>query len=246
MNLDEYEIMYRVENAHWWYVSLRGMIDLYWRRYAAKSPVRVLDVGCGTGAVIEWFSKQDGVWATGIDYSFEAVRFCRKRGQIRSAAASANELPFGDNGFDAVVSFDVLCHRSIPDPRVPLREMCRVLRPGGMLLLNLPAYQWIYSSHDVAVHTVRRFTKNGAFDLLDAAGLQPVAATYWNTFLFPAIVAVRLWRRLAPPTQSDLATGGEGAMNRLLGGVLRAERALARRFPLPFGLSVFVAARKPH
>ncbi len=245
MNLDEYEIMYRVEDAHWWYVSLRGMIDLHWRRFAAKGPVRLLDVGCGTGAVLNWFSLQEGVSAAGVDYSGEAIRFCRKRGQIRSASASANELPFGDDSFDAVVSFDVLCHRSIQDPQVPLREMRRVLCPGGMLLLNLPAYQWLYSSHDVAVHTVRRFTRSGIFGMLRETGFETVDATYWNTVLFPAIVAVRLWRRLFPPSQSDLADGAEGAMNHLFEVVLEVERAVARRFHLPFGLSVFVVARKP-
>lgn len=245
MNLEEYEIMYRVEDAHWWYVSLRGMIDLHWRRYAPKGPVRVLDVGCGTGAVLDWLSKQDNVFPTGIDYSREAVRFCRKRGQIRSASASANELPFADASFDAVASFDVLCHRSIPDPCVPLREMRRVLRPGGVLLLNLPAYQWLYSSHDVAVHTVRRFTRPGALALLRETGFKGLSATYWNTFLFPGIVAVRLWRRFLPPTRSDLATGGEGAVNRLFAALLGVERAFVRRLGFPFGLSVFVVARKP-
>ncbi|MBN2310052.1 MAG: class I SAM-dependent methyltransferase [Candidatus Hydrogenedentes bacterium] len=234
--------MYRVEDGHWWYAGLRGVLRHYWGRFVQAGRPRMLDVGCGTGATLSaWADTAD---CTGVDFSAEALRFCRKRGLERLAAGSASDLPFADESFDAVVSFDVICHRSIPDKIKPLQEMYRILRPGGVLLLNLPAYQWLHSSHDIYVYTDKRFTRREAFAMLRQTGFHPLAASYWNTLLFPPILLTRLWRKLRPPTASDLDTEPSGALNAFFKGVMAVERALMRAAPLPFGLSVFLAARK--
>ncbi len=144
-----------------------------------------------------------------------------------------------------VLSCDVLCHASMPDKRVPFAELARVLRPGGVLLLNLPAFMWLHSSHDRAYHTDRRFTPGEVRGRLEEAGLEPLRVTCWNSVLFPAAVAVRLLRRLTRPEGSDLAAGSAAAAGPLFGAAFALERALLRRVPLPLGLSVFAVARRP-
>ncbi len=242
MKHDEYEIMFRVEDHHWWYVGLRAMLDVHWRTYVLEDDPRVVDVGCGTGATLD--ALPDGAYSAGIDYSLDAVRFCRLRDVRCTAVASAEALPFPDRHFDAAISCDVLCQRSVRDKSVPLREIRRVLKPGGILLLNLPAYQWLHSSHDTRVCTDRRFTKTEVNQLLRDCSFEPLRATYWNTLLFPPIALLRLWWKLRPRPQSDLAGAWESPLAPLFKGLLYVERTLMKLGPLPFGLSVFVVARK--
>lgn len=234
--------MFRVEDHHWWYAGLRAMLRQFWQRHVTAAGPRVLDAGCGTGANL----LEAGRWATalGIDLSPDAVRFCRKRGLTRTAVGSTEQLPFPDDHFDVVLSMDVVQHQAIRDKMAPLYEIHRVLRPGGLLLINLPAYQWLHSSHDVAVHQDRRFTKRELLRMLRAAGFQPVRATYWNAFLFTPAAVVRLWRKLHPPEQSDLVKTPGPLVRALFRVLLAIERRLIRACPLPFGLSVFAAARK--
>lgn len=239
---DEYEIMFRVEDHHWWYVGLRALLDLYWQRHVRSDRPRILDVGCGTGATLD--ALRDVADATGIDAAIEAVRLCRMRELGATTVASAACLPFPEEQFDAIISCDVLCHRSIQDKAVPLQEMWRVLKPGGLLLLNLPAYQWLHSSHDVHVYTDKRFTRAETEALLSSSRFEVIEATYWNTILFPAIALVRLWRKAFPLSASDLDEEHPSAMSPVFGACLALERALLRRMTFPFGLSVFILARK--
>lgn len=241
MNRNEYSIMYRVEDRHWWYAGLRGIVDLAWSRHI-PADARVLDVGCGTGANLAAFRQNGELF--GIDYSPDAIRLCRLRAETKTAVATALALPFADESFDAVLSCDVLCHRSIRDKKVPLSEMNRVLRPGGIAVMNLPAYQWLYSSHDRFVHTDRRFTSKKVRDLLKATGFAAIYSSYWNTLLFPIAAVVRLWRKRRPPPASDLDGASGDRRGAVLRGVVALERNVIRRVPMPFGLSVLVVAKK--
>lgn len=242
MNTEEFATMYRVEDRHWWYAGLRRLLETSWRRHVVCEAPRVLDAGCGTGATLAAACPRSGSF--GVDISMEAVGYCRKRGLTRTAAASASALPFGDNAFDVVLSLDVIQHKDVSDPRVPLREACRVLTRGGVLFVNVPAYRWLYSSHDSAVSNVRRFTRGELASRFAEAGLATIEVTYWNALLFPAAALLRLWRKHRPPQGSDLThVPGPGA-SAALGFALTCERALLRLTPLPFGLSVFGVARK--
>lgn len=243
MELAEYATMAEVEARHWWYRALRGMIHAAWQQHVHTSAPRLLDVGCGTGANL--LALRDRAATMGIDFSPAAVGWCRSRGLESTAVASAGALPFPAETFDVALSCDVLCHASLPDKAVPFAELARVLRPGGVLLLNLPAFQWLYSSHDRAYHTDRRFLRAEVRRRLDGAGLIPERITYWNSVLFPAAVGVRLLRRLTRPEGSDLAAGSGAAAGSLFAAAFAVERTLLRRMPLPFGLSVFAVARKP-
>jgi len=243
MDANEYDIMYRVEDRHWWYGGLRKMIDAAWRRFVRVDEPKLLDLGCGTGANLEMMAPS--AHPTGIDFSPFAIEKCRLRGMRSLVQASALDLPFAAGQFDAVFVMDVLYHQSISDKSVPLKEAYRALKPGGLLFINVPAYQWLYSSHDRATQTGKRFTRGEVVGLLRGAGLEPLRATYWNTLLFPPIALVRLWRKRAPVGTSDLDNYKDSAMSRVFGAILALERLAIRCVSMPFGLSVFVVARKP-
>jgi ubiquinone/menaquinone biosynthesis C-methylase UbiE len=243
MELSEYATMFEAEDRHWWYVGLRRLLLSLWRRHLRVERPAVLDVGCGTGANLAALNGLAAP-AVGVDFAPEAVRLCRTRKLSCTAVASALALPFDGQSFDVVVSCDVLCHSSIPDKGVALNEIHRVLRGNGLVFLNLPAYQWLLSSHDRAYRTDRRFTRAAVLELLRTTGFEPVTVTYWNTFLFPAAVAVRAWRNFTGSEGSDLVAGSARPAGGLLGAVLGLERALIRLIPLPFGLSVLAVGRK--
>lgn len=240
MEKHEYEILRRVEDRHWWYAGLRGMLRQEIRRSGLAAGGRLLDIGCGTGANMALLGKEFRV--TGTDFAAEAIAESAKRGLSRLARASCAALPFCDASFDAAIMMDVLYHRGVPDKVGALREARRVLKPGGLLYLNVPAYEWLRSSHDRAIHTDQRFTLGEIVRLLREAGLSPTFTTYWNTLLFPAAAAVRLMRKGRAGGESDL--GGDGGESRIFSGALWLERRLIRWVPMPFGLSVFAAARR--
>jgi SAM-dependent methyltransferase len=164
---------------------------------------------------------------------------------------SVSALPFRDASFDVVVSLDVLYHRAVADDLAAARELGRMLRPGGILLLNLPAYDSLRSAHDRVIHTARRYTRARVAKLLAAAGLEPLRVRHWNTFLFPLAAAVRLWGRLratvagrTPPEESDLHPVSPW-LNEALRRVVGWELALRDRWDPPYGLSIVAVGRKP-
>ncbi len=249
MNLDEYRTMREVEDDFWWYTGFRriygGLLD---RFCPDEVRGRVLDAGCGTGAFMEYLRQRySPARLAGLDFSAEALRFCRDRGFDDLVEASVVQLPFPDESFDFATSLDVLCHKSIPDDLVPLREFRRVLRKGGCLLLNLPAFPFLYSEHDVAVHTCRRYLRPEVAVKLRQAGLEPLWVTYTNTLLFPAVAAVRLaGQRGGLPGETEAKSDLHAlppALNSLLARVLGVEARLAGRVRMPFGSSVTAVAR---
>ena len=246
MKTEEYGIMFNVEDRHWWYVSLRELLARMWGQYLPAKVGRVLDAGCGTGAVLDWIARDAGKAGSpaGIDASDVAIAFCRQRGHQCTSIASLEDLPFPCETFDAAVSFDVLCNAGVRDKGGALREVQRVLRPGGLFFLNLPAYPWLMSSHDAAVLNDRRFTRGEVQDMLQENGFEVIRATYWNTLLFPAILLVRFLRRGDSSRASDTDTNVDGIGNRLFTAILRVERALLGLMSFPCGLSIFVVARK--
>lgn len=241
MEIHEYEIMYRVEDSLWWYCALRQRIDAAFSTFAYSSP-DVLDVGCGTGALMQHLADRARV--TGIDYSPHALAFCHDRGLTPILQGDAASLPFASGIFHVVTACDLLYHANVPEPITVLSEMYRVLKSSGIVILNVPAYNGLYSSHDTAVHTARRFTKSQVVQMLRDVQLTPLCVGYWNSLLFPLLAGIRVFRRFVPARQSDLATMPTPWVNELLKKLLTTEQCLDKRMPMPFGLSVFAVARK--
>ena len=245
MDPEEYASIYRLEQTHWWYVGMRRIaLTLLEAHLPGKHGLMVLDAGCGTGGMMLALERYGRVF--GVDFSPLALRFCQQRGLDRAFQASVTALPFPSAAFDLVTSFDVLYHLGVSDDTEALREFSRVLRPGGLLLLRLPALEWLRSAHDHAVHTRHRYTAPEVKAKVAAAGFRVLRATYGNTLLFPIAAGARLAQRLMGRGQraaSDVQETAEMA-NRALSGVLALEARLLRRVDLPVGLSVICLAQK--
>ena len=240
MNVEEYARMYDAEDRQWWYAGMRA-ISLALLRPRLAAGARILDAGCGTGRNLSEFAG----WArpSGVDLSEEALRFCRRRG-VGAARGRVQSLPFPAAAFDAVTSFDVLYHRWIEDDAAAVAELVRVLRPGGVLLLRVPALRMLWGAHDAAVHSRHRYTTREVRALLEGEGLRVERLTYANTLLFPVIALRRALDRLTGREGSDvgfLPAPFEWAF----GALLRLEARLLPRISFPLGASVFALARKP-
>jgi SAM-dependent methyltransferase len=182
--------------------------------------------------------------ATGLDFSPDALHYSRDRGHRRLAGGDLSLLPFRSGSFDVVSALDVIEH--VPDDHRALSEISRVLRPGGILVASVPAYQFLWSAHDEALHHYRRYGGKQFADLVNGTGLRVERQTYLLSALFPIAAAVRLVARRTVTADSAAALPRVPALvNRALIGLQNAELGIARRMPLPFGLSVLLVARKP-
>jgi SAM-dependent methyltransferase len=241
VNRDQYARMRAVEDRHWWYVGTRAIARDVLRGLRLPRGARVLDAGCGTGGNLAMLGELGEV--TGLDWSDLALELAAARGSAWLVRGSVAELPFAPASFDLATSFEVLYHRAVPDDVAALRELARVLRPGGWLLLRLPAYEWLRGAHDEQVHTARRYTIEGLRAKLETAGLRPRRLTHLNGLLLPLAAAKRVVER---------ATGGEGddlgeippLLDRAFRSALVAERSMLRRRNLPFGVSVMAVAQR--
>jgi SAM-dependent methyltransferase len=230
-------VLDRIERDHWWFVALRELVvDTVTARLPPGS--RILDVGCSTGHVIA--EIPDEYERTGADINADAIELARAaRPDIRLVEAPVEHLPFEGGSFDGALAFDVLSDRGVEDEAVALREIRRVLRPGGVLLLQLPAYAWLKSDYDDLVATTRRYKASSVRRLLQDGGFIVEHLTYRITALFP-LAAVR--RLLAASGNGNDLRPPRPTLNRLLTGITRVENRLAARHRLPFGLSIFAVA----
>lgn len=248
--------MSRVEDDHWWYVGLRETLrrTMQARGARADGSLKILDAGCGTGANLRMLQAEfRPAYLEGFDLSEEAVELAREKAP--EARIHVDDLcrPTRVEGqeFDWIVSLDVIYIPGAERARPGLQSLLTRLRPGGRLLLNLPAYNWLYSEHDAAIHTSERYTRSSVRILLEELGLEPEFLSYRLCALFPLVVATRIpgmWKaRNAPEAaRSDLHRLPSRFVQRALGSVLSLEsRGLAAGLRLPFGSSVFAIARKP-
>lgn len=246
MERAEYEVMAAVEDRHWWYGGMRAIAAaLLDPIYADRCNLHILDAGCGTGGNALFLRRYGHV--VGMDLAPEALELGAERLPGVLTRASVLTLPFANSSFDLVTSFDVLYHRAVPDETEALRETARVLKPGGRMLIRLPAYEFLRSKHDRAVHTRRRYTARQAEDLLRAGGFTVERRSYINSLLFPIPLAQRLIERAIPALErgdSDLALPAP-LVNEVLRWPLATEAAwLGRGGRFPFGLSIVCLARK--
>ena len=240
MELAEYRRMADVEDLHWWYRSTRALLQQLLAPSLASGG-RFLDVGCGTGATGGWLGRRGDLVA--VDFEVQALTlFGERHDSIGLLAADAGRLPLAADVFDAAICVTVLCHRSIADPAAVVRELARVVRPGGVLCLWEPGVKRLHRAHDRVTHTGRRFSRRALAGHVTAAGLTLERSTGAYSFLVPAAAAKALVER--GEVKSDLDNNA-GGLRGTLGGLASAERRLLRRVDLPFGLTVVAVGRKP-
>ena len=253
MRAQDYADLYALEESLWWFEGMREVTRALLDPVCAPGRARdVLDAGCGTGGMLTWLKRYAGGGrVAGVDLSADALDFCRGRGLRDLARASVTALPFADETFDLVTSFDVLVQ--LPgegSDELAMREMFRVLRPGGVAFARAAAYEWMRSGHDEALGTQRRYTLGRLVGRMERAGFRVRRATYANTLLLPAAALRRLvLKRLRlADAGSDVRPlpPGFGWLNRALASALAAEASLLRRpgARLPAGLSAVCVAEK--
>jgi len=241
MEDNEYKQMYKIENDHWWFVAKRKFLQIIINNFVANKQTKILDVGCGTGANLDFLQSQ-GYQADGIDKSEIALSFCRQRG-LKVRQSLTNQLDYTDNSFDLVMALDVLEH--IANEQETLKEIKRVLKPGGIFVATVPAHQFLWSVHDEALHHFRRYNKKRFLGIFsDNFAIEYIS--YIHMFiLFPAML-LRLVGKIIRRTdkKSDVHHSGK-LVNILMGLIYQIEFFIFRLFKkLPFGLSLIIVVRK--
>jgi SAM-dependent methyltransferase len=235
MESAEYALMDEAEDRMWWYRALHA------RMIAALEGVegRVLDAGCGTGGLLAALRRsRPDLWLAGLEWSDAASRRAASKSGVPLVRGTVNSLPYASSSFDAALAADVLCHGAV-EPALGLGELRRVVRPGGRLIVNMPAYGWLLSTHDRRVHNTRRQTARQLKAMLVEAGFSPLRICYWNGLLLPLMVAQRKLRPRRHDSASDVA-----AFPPWLDFMLHRVTELERRLPLsmPAGGSVLAQA----
>jgi SAM-dependent methyltransferase len=245
MNSSEYDKMYQLEELNWWYASRRDLVlniaDKLSKSFTVK-PVNILDAGCGTGLNLKYLQNYGD--PVGLDISEEALAFSRVRGLSSLVCGSTDRLPFKSRVFDLVLALDVLEH--VEDDNSAIREIYRILRQGGSLIVTVPAFMSLWSEHDLAVHHMRRYTRTEILDILQSGGFRIERASYWNFFLFLPVFAIRHMKRFSftgAKKQTDLAELPP-ILNNFLVGLLRLERSIFGQFNLPIGISIICICKK--
>ena len=252
MKHEEYERMYRFEDTYWWFVARRRLIaSLLDARYPRDGRLRLLDIGCGTGAMLDVLAPFGDV--TGADFAPQALEFCRARGQEQGrryplTRADVRRLPFAADTFDAVTAMDVIEH--IDDDKAASAEIFRVLKPGGRLFVTVPAYQFLWSEHDEALYHYRRYTAPHLKDVFQRVGFHVPKISYTVSSLLPPIAAYRLISNLLPKRRADGEKKADlvpvsSRINDALLTLSEWETRLVGRVNLPCGVTVVCVAEKP-
>jgi SAM-dependent methyltransferase len=234
-----YDQMAALDQRHWWYVARRKVLaGLIRRRVRPPANARILEIGCGTGHNLEMLGTFGTVDALEVDETARALATKRLAREV--FCAPLPELAgIPQTHYDMVAAFDVVEH--IPDDEAAIGSIARLLKPGGKLVLTVPAHQWMWSAHDVVNHHQRRYSKAGLTRLVEASPLKLEAIGYFNSLLFPVAVAERFGSKLRGKDAADLSLPPR-LVNHALERVFSAERALIGRIPLPPGLSLFAVA----
>jgi len=242
MRVTEYHRLHDVEHSYWWHVGRLAIIKKQLQKLTSKGlpkNAKILNIGAGTGGTIptlEAFGK-----VTNLDSSKDAIAFLKKSGYSADLAGGIS-LPYKDNEFDAVVAFDVLEH--IKDDSEALNEWCRVLKPNGFMVITVPAYQWLWSAHDEAMHHFRRYSRRALKSLFDNLPVITQKASYMIVFSFPLIAAHRILLERDSHSFKTSFVKVPQTINRLFIFLLSLESKAQKWLNFPFGTSVMLIVRK--
>jgi len=245
MERREYQRLAELDRRLWWFRGLHAQMLTALARPALRwDGMRLLDAGCGTGGLLATLAERlPEARPMGLELDPEAAIVARTASACPVAVGTVNAVPFANASFAAILSSDVLCHRGV-DQDAAVGHFHRCLAPGGLLVLNLPAYRWLFSGHDIAVDNVRRYGAGDVKRLLVAAGFTRIRTRYWNTLLFP-LMALKRKLFAAKRAQSDVAPVPAPLDLIFRALVLLEARMAALGLRLPFGGSLLAIAVKP-
>jgi len=240
MNPDEYTKMFELEDQYWWFVGRRRLALNLLRHHVNVSNPDVLDLGCGTGVVLRELSS----WArpTGLDMSELALGYCTKRSLSRLILGDGAKLPIAACKVDAIIGLDIFEH--IEDDSAAFAEAYRVLRPGGILVLSVPAFRSLWGPHDIALMHFRRYRAKEVRARLEKAGFVIRRTSYSVFFLFPIVVVWRFFEKQKKGKAKASLVSVPKWANRLLIGLQNLETSIISRFDLPWGSSVIAVAQR--
>ena len=244
MQVQEYYRIERMEMTHFWYLGMRRLTFSLLAKHV-RAPAKILDAGCGTGGLANDCAHFGYVAA--IDINPTAIKFARKKNISSVKKASVCCLPFKSNFFDAVLCLDVLYHRDVPDDQEAERELYRVLKRGGVLILRVPAFEFLRGSHDIVVYTKKRYKASEIEKLVAGAGFHIIKLTYANMILSIPLFFKRFYERMfatkhKPHSDSALLPP---LINKTFEGILLFEKKILEYANFPFGSSVICVCKKP-
>ncbi|NQS99802.1 MAG: glycosyltransferase [Candidatus Omnitrophica bacterium] len=242
MSVDEYDYMYQLEDAHWWFLSHRNLAMRLTKSLNIANP-NILDLGTGTGANLVSFSKLGQTH--GIDISEQAVAYCRRRGLNNVTRSAVDQITFQDKSFDIITCLDVLEH--LADPQETLREMKRVLKNQGKIIITVPALMMLWSQHDEALGHLRRYQKKTLLADLQEAGLRTERMGYFFFSSFLPLVVMRMFKNLfvsRKKLQSDMTSLPPKFINESLKLLFKLELKIAGKAGLPFGSTLYAVVSK--
>ncbi len=252
MECTAYEQFRDLEETHWWFRGRRTVYFGLLRHYLAQNrPARVLDLGCGMGGFLPGLAQFcERVYPA--DISVESLVHCTERGFDQGVVVNGYTLPYADNSFDLICMFDAIEH--IPDDNCVMREVARVLRPGGSIFVSVPAYQFLFANNDRIAQHQRRYTRPRLNKVFEQAGLQVQRNTHTNVFLFPLILPAvlgiktleKLFSKQADPQHTNLSWPIPKFVHDGLHAIFAAELPFSKRFDWPVGHSIAAVAQKPN
>jgi len=246
MERREYQRLAELDRRLWWFRGLHAQMLTALARPAWRwNGMHLLDAGCGTGGLLATLAERlPDSCPMGLELDPEAAAVARAASGRPVAVGTVNAVPFASASFAAILSSDVLCHRGV-DQDAAVGHFHRCLVPGGLLVLNLPAYRWLFSGHDIAVDNVRRYGAGEVKRLLRAAGFIRIRTRYWNTLLFPLMVLKRKLFASKRGAVSDVAPVPAPLDFIFRAAVLLEAGIAALGLRLPFGGSLLAIAVKP-
>lgn len=241
MESEVYIQLRNIEDTHWWFVARREIVARVLHSVALPKDSNILDAGCGTGgnlAMLKAFGE-----VVGLEMNQAAMNVARARNVCRVHwGVLPNVVPFQNRQFDLVILLDVLEH--VDDHLHALKAIERILKPGGRIVITVPAFQFLWSEHDNRHHHQRRYTKRELTQVLLESGLKPMQVTYYNMLLFPLIAAIRIAKNIFGMRDMDDALPAAW-LNKILYSIFVNERYLITRCTsLPFGVSLLAVAQR--
>ncbi len=233
---------YYCEEMHWWFIGLRDLLLYYISRISDKKHLQVLDAGCGSGKNIEAIGSL-GFKIYGIDYSPKAIEFCKLRGINNVKIGDVANIPFKDDYFDILYSFDVLFLLEPDDLKKAIREFIRVTKNGGFILLNLAAFRFMWSQHDDVQGAKRRFVVKDIYELFKGYDVKYIKVSYRIFLLFLPIVLIKVLKKIKGKFNKNITSDlyvPIKPLNNILTKIQLFENKLIKRMDFPLGTSLFV------